>query len=107
MRKDRSVDDLIVELLLKDGNETNFIEDEEVYDKFLELIKVLSKIKYNIRWCGLEKCICHAERQLMFLLKNDRLMGFIIEYTDIDIEDFKKLIDNYNPITVYDMRYLK
>ena len=43
------IDKIIFELLLKDGNETNFIKNYDVYFNFQELIKELVKVKYNIR----------------------------------------------------------
>ena len=45
------IDKIIFELLLKDGNETNFIKNYDVYFNFQELIKELVKVKYNIRYC--------------------------------------------------------
>ena len=45
------IDKIIFELLLKDGNETNLIENKSIYFSFQELIKELIKIKYDIRYC--------------------------------------------------------
>ena len=38
------IDKIIFELLLKDGNETNFIKNYDVYFNFQELIKELVKV---------------------------------------------------------------
>ena len=45
------IDKIIFELLIKDGNESNLIENANVYFNFQELIKELMKAKYDIRYC--------------------------------------------------------
>ena len=79
------IDEIIFELLLKDGNETNLIENKSIYFSFQELIKELIKIKYDIRYCGNEGCSCHPEYRIKELMKNKELADFIKEYCYKDI----------------------
>ena len=66
------IDKIIFELLLKDGNETNFIKNYDVYFNFQELIKEL--------------------------IKNKELADFIKEYCYKDIfKDISELVTNYEP----------
>ena len=66
------IDKIIFELLIKDGNETNFIKNYDVYFNFQELIKEL--------------------------IKNKELADFIKEYCYKDIfKDISELVTNYEP----------
>ena len=92
------IDKIIFELLLKDGNETYYIEKSNVYFNFQELLKELIKIKYDIRYCGNENCCCHPEYRIKELMKNKKLIEFIEKYCYKDIlKDILKLITNYKP----------
>ena len=92
------IDKIIFELLLKDGNETNFIKNYNVYFNFQELIKELVKVKYNIRYCRNNNCSCHPEHRIKELIKNKELADFIKEYCYKDIfKDISKLATNYEP----------
>ena len=92
------IDEIIFELLLKDGNETNLIENKSIYFSFQELIKELIKIKYDIRYCGNEGCSCHPEYRIKELMKNKELADFIKEYCYKDIfKDISELVTNYEP----------
>ena len=92
------IDKIIFELLLKDGNETYYIENSNVYFNFQELLKELIKIKYDIRYCGNENCCCHPEYRIKELMKNKKLIEFIEKYCYKDIlKDILKLITNYKP----------
>lgn len=66
------IDKIIFELLLKDGNETYYIENSNVYFNFQELLKEL--------------------------MKNKKLIEFIEKYCYKDIlKDILELITNYKP----------
>lgn len=45
------IDKIIFELLIKDGNETNFIENANVYFNFQELIKNKELIEFLEKYC--------------------------------------------------------
>ena len=90
------IDKIIFELLLKDGNETNLIENKSIYFSFQELIKELIKIKYDIRYCKNNNCSCHPEHRIKELIKNKELADCIKEYCYKDIfKDFSELVTNY------------
>ena len=92
------IDKIIFELLLKDGNETYYIENSNVYFNFQELLKELIKIKYDIRYCGNENCCCHPEYRIKELMKNKKLIEFIEKYCYKDIlKNILELITNYKP----------
>lgn len=75
-----NIDSIITELLLLDGNETNLIENANVYFKFQELIKELMKVKYNIRWCSNINCCCQPEYSISEFLKDKGLTDFLKNY---------------------------
>ena len=79
------IDKIIFELLLKDGNETYYIENSNVYFNFQELLKELINIKYDIRYCGNENCCWHPEYRIKELMKNKKLIEFIEKYCYKDI----------------------
>lgn len=94
----KMIDKLIFELLLKDGNETNFIENAYVYFDFQELLKELIKIKYDIRYCKNKDCCCHPEYRIKQLMKNKKLLEFLKKYCYKDIsKDILELVTNYEP----------
>ena len=74
------IDKIIFELLLKDGNETHFIENANVYFDFQELIKELIKIKYDIRYCKNKGCCCHPEHSIKELIKELIKIKYDIRY---------------------------
>ena len=92
------IDKIIFELLLKDGNETYYIENSNVYFNFQELLKELIKIKYDIRYCGNENCCCHPEYRIKELMKNKKLVEFLENncYKNIT-KDIFELVTNYEP----------
>ena len=92
------IDKIIFELLLKDGNETNFIKNYDVYFNFQELIKELVKVKYNVRYCRNNNCSCHPEHRIKELISNDALAEFIKVYCYKDIlKDISEVVTNYEP----------
>ena len=92
------IDKIIFELLLKDGNETNLIENKSIYFSFQELIKELIKIKYDMRYYGNNNCSCHPEHRIKELISNDALAEFIKAYCYKDIlKDILELVTNYEP----------
>lgn len=92
------IDKIIFELLLKDGNETNFIKNYDVYFNFQELIKELVKAKYNIRYCRNNNCSCHPEYRIKELMENEKLLEFLENYCYKNIsEDILELVTNYEP----------
>ena len=92
------IDKIIFELLLKDGNETHFIENANVHFDFQELIKELIKIKYDIRYCENKDCCCHPEHRIKELMKNKKLVEFLENYCYKNIsKDIFELVTNYEP----------
>ena len=92
------IDKIIFELLIKDGNETNFIENANVYFNFQELIKELMKVKYDIRYCRNKYCCCYPEYRIKELIKNKELIEFLEKYCYKNIsEDISELVTNYEP----------
>lgn len=92
------IDKIIFELLIKDGNETTYIENANVYFNFQELIKELMKVKYDIRYCRNKYCCCHPEYRIKELIKNKELIEFLEKYCYKNIsEDISELLTNYEP----------
>ena len=92
------IDKIIFELLLKDGNETHFIGNVNVNFDFQELIKELTKIKYDIRYCKKKDCPCHPEYRIKELMKNEKLLEFLENYCYKNItKDILELVTNYKP----------
>ena len=92
------IDKIIFELLLKDGNETHFIENANVNFDFQELIKELTKIKYDIRYCKKKDCFCHPEYRIKELMENEKLLEFLENYCYKNIsKDILELVTNYEP----------
>ena len=92
------IDKIIFELLLKDGNETHFIENANVNFDFQELIKELTKIKYDIRYCKKKDCFCHPEYRIKELMENEKLLEFLENYCYKNIsKDILELVSNYEP----------
>ena len=63
----------LFKLLILDGNETNFIENEQTYNDFKLLIIETVKAKENIRYCSRMNCSCHPESSIRKILKNKDL----------------------------------
>ena len=92
------IDKIIFELLLKDGNETHFIRNDNVNFDFQELIKELTKIKYDIRYCKKKDCSCHPEYRIKELMENEKLVEFLENYCYKNIsKDILELLTNYEP----------
>ena len=92
------IDKIIFELLLKDGNETHLIRNANVNFDFQELIKELTKIKYDIRYCKKKDCSCHPEYRIKKLMKNEKLLEFLENYCYKNIsKDILELVTNYEP----------
>lgn len=75
-----NIDKIITNLLMLDGNETNFIDNANVYFNFQELIKELTKVKYNIRWCSNLDCCCQPEYSIRRVFEDKRLIDFLNKY---------------------------
>ena len=92
------IDKIIFELLLKDGNETHLIGNANVNFDFQELIKELTKIKYDIRYCKKKDCFCHPEYRIKELMENEKLLEFLENYCYKNIsKDILELATNYEP----------
>ena len=92
------IDKIIFELLLKDGNETHLIGNANVNFDFQELIKELTKIKYDIRYCKKKDCCCHPEHRIKELMENEKLLEFLENYCYKNIsKDILELVTNYEP----------
>lgn len=89
-----NIDKIITELLMLDGNETNFIDNANVYFNFQELIKELTKVKYNIRWCSNLDCCCQPEYTIRRVLKDNGLIDFLNKYCDENI--YNDILDLLN-----------
>ena len=94
------IDKILFNILRLDGNETYNLSDDD-YNIFKNVIVELTKIKYNIRYCSTKKCECHPESRLEKLLKNEEITS-LLQYDNIS-HDIKYIIDNYEPITIYDV----
>ena len=101
------IDNVIVKLLLLDGNETNLLDNIDDYKNFRRLLIELMKVKYDIRWCSNRNCSCHPETRIDSLLSNNKeLLEFIEKYSGLN-DVIENLTSNYKPITVYDRGYLE
>lgn len=89
-----NIDKIITKLLMLDDNETNFIENSNVYFNFQELIKELTKVKYNIRWCSNLDCCCQPEYTIRIVLKDKELTDFLNKYCDKNI--YNDILDLLN-----------
>lgn len=100
------IDNIIVKLLLLDGNETNLLDNPDDYKDFRRLLIELMKVKYDIRWCSNNNCSCHPETRIDSLLSNNKeLLEFIKKYSGLD-ESIENLTNKYKIITVYDRGHL-
>lgn len=100
------LDNIIINLLLLDGNETCLLDDVEDYTCFRRLIIELVKIKYDVRWCNNENCSCHPESAIKDILEdNPEFYMFLKKYIKVDI--IEKYINDYEVITVFDRNYVK
>jgi hypothetical protein len=65
----------------------------------------LLQIKNNIRWCTNHYCACHPESAIKYQLENnEELKLFLIE--ENIYEDLLDICMNYEPVTVFDMKYV-
>ena len=79
------IDKILKEILILDGNETCCL-DNDTYLYFQMLIVELTKVKYNIRYCGNKNCPCHPESDIKKILEKESLVDFLKEnklYDDI------------------------
>lgn len=89
-----NIDKIITNLLSLDNNETDFIENANVYFNFQELIKELTKVKYNIRLCSNLDCCCQPEYIIRIVLKDKGLIDFLNKYCDENI--YNAILDLLN-----------
>ena len=100
------IDNIIVQLLLLDGNESNLLDNSDDYKNFRRLIIELTKVKYDIRWCRINSCKCHPETTIKSILDNNlELYKFLQRFTKID--EIKPMLNVYENITVFDRGYTK
>jgi hypothetical protein len=69
---DMDIDNIIYRLLLIDGNETWELSDVG-FDLFHRLIVQLSAIKYNVRWCSNQNCVCWPESTIRRIIENKEI----------------------------------
>lgn len=100
------IDNIIIKLLLLDGNETNLLDNIDDYKNFRRLIIELVKIKYDIRWCSNDNCKCHPETTIRTILENNLELHSFLD-TFIKLDDVKSMINVYENITVWDKGYVK
>jgi hypothetical protein len=102
----KSIDQLIIQMLLFDGNESNLLDDIDSYTNFRRLIIELAKVKYDVRWCSNDKCQCHPETTIKNLInRNKELQDFLNRFNLLD--DILYYIKNYEPTTVFDKGYTR
>lgn len=89
-----NIDKIITKLLMLDDNETNLIENIDVYFMFQELIKELTKVKYDIRWCSNLECCCQPEYTIRRIIKAKGLIDFLNKYCDENI--YNDILDLLN-----------
>jgi len=100
------IDNIIIKLLLLDGNETNLLDNIDDYENFRRLIIELAKIKYGIRWCSNDNCKCHPETTIRTILENNlELHDFLDKF--IKLDDIKSMIEVHEKITVWDRGYIE
>lgn len=100
------IDNIITELLLLDGNESNLLDNIEDYKDFIRLIIELVKIKYDVRWCSSDNCMCHPETTIRTILKNNfELYSFLDKF--IKLDEVTSMINVNENITVWDRGYVK
>lgn len=91
------LEEILVELLLLDKNETTFIEDKETYMKFIRLTIEVTKASKNIRYCSKDRCVCHPEYKIKNLLKDKKLLEFLNEYSKGTAKSLNKHCKKYVP----------
>lgn len=85
---------LLLDLLIADGNETIFMS-KEAQNKYSRLITEVTKVYYDIRFCGNEKCECHPEYAIKRLLEDKELSEFLKENKFYNV--LQEHIKDYNP----------
>lgn len=103
--KEEIIDTLLVRMMLLDGNETTELT-QEGQQYFKELIAELTKVKYDIRWCGNDKCSCHPESRIKQILLTKIDLGLFLAREGL-FTRIKELIENYTPVTVYQKGYVE
>lgn len=100
------IDNIIVQLLLLDGNESNLLDNPEDYKNFRRLIIELTKVKYDIRWCSNANCKCHPETTIRTILENNHeLYNFLDRFIKLDW--IESMINVYENTTVWDRGYVQ
>lgn len=89
-----NIDEIITKLLMLDGNEANFIENSNVYFNFQELLKELTKVKYDIRGCSNLNCCCQPEYTIRIVIKDKELIDFLSKYCGENI--YNDILDLLN-----------
>jgi len=64
----------------------------------------LLQIKYNVRWCKNQYCNCHPETAIKYILDNNKEIKLFLTEEKI-YDDLYEVCINYEPITVFDMKY--
>lgn len=88
---------ILLKLLIMDGNETNYINNEETYRLFRDLIIEVAKAEKNIRFCSNNNCPCHPEHTIKILLKNESVVEFLNTWSSGIVEELKSLCQDYSP----------
>lgn len=89
---------ILLKLLIMDGNETHYINNEETYRLFRDLIIEVTKAEKNIRFCSNNNCPCHPEHTIKILLKNKLLVGFLNTWGSGIVDELESLCKEYKPI---------
>ena len=91
--------DILINLLTLDGNETNYIKDSEIYLLYKDLMIEVVKIEKNIRYCNRKDCPCQPEYKIRKLLEDKQLVDFLNDYRDGLVDKINVLCDSYEPVT--------
>lgn len=85
---------LMLDMLITDGNETNFMS-KEGQSKYSRLIAVVAKAYYDIRFCSNKGCVCHPEYDIELLLQDKELSEFLKENKFYNV--LQEYVKDYNP----------
>lgn len=92
------MEDILIKLLILDGNETHYMNNEETYKLFKNLIIEVAKAEKNVRFCSNNNCPCHPEHSIKILLKNKLLVGFLNSWSEGIVEQLENWCKNYIPV---------
>lgn len=99
------MDNILIKLLILDGNETHYLKSYDSYKLFQNLVIEVAKAEKNIRFCSNSKCSCHPETSIKRLLKNEGLREFLNDWCKGVTEQLESWCEIYSPVVakeIYD-----